>query len=181
MRRDGRFSNTRNASLTCSLPASAAAREWNWDDASRLTSGREEVRKRLDELKEMNDTCERLAALLNELKGLLGKPDAFNRRLAEVDALRMKVNSMERSYRIISSLSQHAELQRFSADRRIGLAELKSTDLAKRQLERDVKFITAVIEGAAAAREVLEGSLKRFDQTAVELHRARPERKGFTR
>lgn len=142
----------------------AYLQEQEWNNLARLEAGKAELDTRLREADEMVTICDRLVELLSELQGLLKDPPRFNQRLAEVDALRVKIRASERIYRIVSSLSQHAELQRYSADRRIGKAELKSIDLARSQLERDVRFVEAMGEGAKALREILEGSIERFDE-----------------
>ena len=84
-------------------------------------------------------------------------------RLAKVDKLRLEVRSQERTYQLISSLSQHAELQRLSADSRLSLADVKRGDLARRQLERDLTFVEAFLDGAWALRDIMAGSRDRFD------------------
>jgi hypothetical protein len=70
---------------------------------------------------------------------------------------------MDRAYEMISAVSQLAELQRFTADRRLGLEDVDSTSRARRQLDRDVRFVEAVLEGAGALKEILSESLDRFD------------------
>jgi hypothetical protein len=138
--------------------------EVKWLDSSRLEPARKELEARQAEADDLKDSCERMLKLLNELIGLTGRPEVFNRRLAEVDALRVKVRAQDRVYRMVTALSQHAELQRFRADRQLGLTDLTGADRAKRQLERDVRFVEAVLEGTEALRELLKESLGRFDE-----------------
>jgi len=137
--------------------------ELNWDDRSRLSPAREELLKRLAETQRMTETCRRLTEVLKELTGLLDDPPAFNRRLKEVDRLRAEVRRQDHTYRMLSAVSQLAELQRYSADRRLELAGVEGKARAKGQLERDIRFVEAVIEGAKVLREILEESLARFD------------------
>lgn len=139
-----------------------------WHDGSRLEAGRAEIRRRLEEIDLMTNTCRRLTGVLKEMIELLDNPAAFNRRIGEVDALRLKVRSQEHTYRLISAVSQHAELQRFSADRRLELAGAEGKDRARGQLERDIRFVEAVMEGADALSEILAGSLARFDKAIQE-------------
>jgi hypothetical protein len=135
----------------------------SWHDPARLPAGRAQLRKRLAELDEMTRTCQRLTERLHELLGLLDDPPRFNQRLKEVDKLRARVRELDHVYRLISAVSQQAELQRYSADRRLGLSGAEGKDRARAQLERDLRFVEGVIEGADAAREILEESLARFD------------------
>lgn len=141
----------------------AYLRELKWEDRSRLRAARQELKKRLADAETMVRTCGRLTALLKELTGLLDDPQAFNKRLQEVDGLRAEIRRQEHTYRMLSAVSQLAELQRFSADRRLELAGTGGKDKAKAQLERDLRFVQAVIDGAEILREILEESLARFD------------------
>jgi len=146
-------------------------RKLNWDDRSLLPAGRAEVEKRLHDIDEMGETCDRMLALLKELTGLVDRPAEFNRRIAEVDALRVRVRQLIRAYEIISAVSQMAELQRFSADRRIAMDDLDEASRARRQLERDIRFVESIIEGVGVAREVLTECLARFDAAIGEGRR----------
>ncbi len=135
----------------------------NWDDRSRLPLGRAEVEKRVQDIDEMRETCDRMISVLKELTGLLDRPNEFNRRIAEVDALRVRVRQQMRAYELISAVSQHAELQRFSADRRLAMGDHDDVSRARRQLERDIHYVEAIIEGAKATREILNECLARLD------------------
>lgn len=151
----------------CTRPIPPAKFEYlsklNWNDRSRLAAGRTEVEKRLEDVDEMRQTCDRMLAVLKELTGLLDRPAEFNRRIVEVDALRVRMRQLVRTYEIVSAVSQHAELQRFSADRRIAMGDHDDVSRARSQLSRDIQFVEAIIEGAGIAREILSECLTRFD------------------
>ena len=140
--------------------------ETKWRDASRLAAGRREVEARLQEVDRMVETCRSLKNLLEEMAGLVDRPVQFNRRIAEVDRLRVKIRQQERAYQLISAVAQQAELQRFSADRRLKLAEAEGVELARRQLERDRRFVEAIIEGAEVLLEILRAGLERLEAAA---------------
>jgi len=142
--------------------------ELNWHNTSRLQAGRDAIDDRLQETDEMLDTCREMLAVLKDLQGLIDQPKAFNRRLVEVDRLRLKVRAHERVYHIISSLSQHAELQRISADSHLTLEDMDHKDRAKRQLERDIRFVEAFIDGAGSLQDIFNGSRERFDRAMSE-------------
>ena len=120
----------------------------------------------MEEVDRMADTCRRMMAVLEELEGLLDRPAEFNRRIARVDALRLEVQAQERTYQLISSVAQQAELQRFSTDRRLKHAGAEGVELARGQLERDKQFVGAIIEGADVLKEILRGGLERLDEAA---------------
>lgn len=140
----------------------------NWCDRSRLAAGKGEVEARLKECETLVETCRKMIAVLKELSGLVETPKEFNRRIAEVDQLRLQVRAQEHTYRMVSSVSQHAELQRFAADRRIGATNLDSKELARRQLDRDIRFVEAMIEGAEALQEILRECRDRFEAAITE-------------
>jgi hypothetical protein len=134
-----------------------------WWDTSRLPVGRRELQARMDEIDSMIGTCERMLEVLRELTGLVGTPARFNQRIGDVDALRVKLRSHDRAYRLVSSVTQHAELQRFTADRRLSAADVDAKARAGRQLERDIRFVEAMVEGAGALKDILGKAIERLD------------------
>ena len=148
-----------------SLPAEGLAYidQLAWDDRAGFEAARSELRKRLDEADGVANICSEMLELLHELETLLDRPAAFNQRIAAVDKLRVRIREHERVYEMITSLAQRAELQRFSADRRTLLLDGDPVERARRQLQRDVAFVEAFAEGADALREILRGSIERFD------------------
>ena len=99
---------------------------------------------------------------------LVDQPDRFNRRMVRVDELRTVLRGADRAYQIISAASQLAELRRFSADRKIGAADAKGTERARKQLERDIEFVDSVHEGTDGVTEILRTALERFDRAVEE-------------
>jgi len=141
----------------------AYLKELNWNDTSLMKQGRREINKRIKETQRMRETCEKMVKVLKKMTTLLDNPREFNRRIADVDALRMEVRAQDHAYRLVSAVSQLAELQRYSADRRLELADVDSKARAKRQLERDIQFVESIIEGTEVLDEILSESLERFD------------------
>jgi len=139
-----------------------------WRDSTRLAEGASELKRRLGAIDAMRDTCRQMLRLLKKMETLLSRPAEFNRRIAEVDALRGQIHHQHRAYQLISAVSQLAELQRFSADRRLRLADARGADLARGQLERDMRFVQAVIDGAETVKEILSEALERFERTSQE-------------
>lgn len=108
-----------------------------------------------------------MITLLKEMTALLDRPAVFNRKIAEVDDLRIKIRRQDRVYQMVSAMVQHAELVRFSADRRLNLADIEGSIRARRQLDRDIRFVEAVIEGTEALKDILIESHRRM-QAAIE-------------
>jgi len=141
----------------------------HWDDPSRWEAGRAEIEQRCKDVRQMTQACEKMIEVLEELTGLLDAPAKFNRRIADVDALRIRIQGMARTYEMISAVSQQAELQRFRADRQLGLDDVDGIARARRQLERDIRFVKAILEGAKVLDEILAGSLERFDAAMAQV------------
>jgi hypothetical protein len=80
-----------------------------------------------------------------------------------VDELRTIVTNSCRAYRIVNSTAQLAELQRFTADRKLAAADTTGAERAKRQLERDVQFVQSMREAARNVIAMLDRTLERFD------------------
>ncbi len=137
----------------------------NWHETRWLEPTRAELTARLSELKDVRSTCEQLLVLLKQLQGLLNQPDEFNRKLVRIDELRTKVSRASRGYMIVNAATQTAELQRYSADRRIGAVEHDDEkDRAKQQLVRDIRFMKEVAEGAKDMLEVLNLARVRIEE-----------------
>lgn len=139
-----------------------------WRDGFRLEATRAELARRIEELDDAVELCQELLTLLNELDGLTDDPPRFNQRLVRVDELRTKVQHESRAYLIVNAFTQLAELRRFSADRRTGASEAQDTERAKRQIARDIEFITAVRDGAIDIKPILGDALQRVIKAAAE-------------
>lgn len=144
-------------------------RELNWNDTSKLKPGRDQVVGRLEQVEKMAETCRQMISVLKELVDLLDDPRTFNRRLAEVDRLRMEVRRQEETYKMVSAVAQHAELQRFTADRQIRTEDVDGKARAQRQLDRDIRFVEAILDGCEALTNILEESRDRFDRTIEQV------------
>ena len=132
-----------------------------WRDPARLEPTRTELKRRLDELDNAIELCDELLVLLDELNGLTHDPARFNRRLVRVDELRSKVQHESRAYVIINAYSQLAELRRYSADRHTSASGAEHAERARRQIARDIEFITGVRDGATELKPILADALKR--------------------
>ena len=132
-----------------------------WRDDSRLNATEGRLERRIEELDNATALCDELLGLLRELDGLTHQPARFNQRLVRVDELRDKIRQESRTYRLVNSFTQLAELRRFSADRRISTLEVDDAKRPKRQIARDIEFITAVRDGAVEIKPILADALQR--------------------
>jgi hypothetical protein len=135
-----------------------------WYDPDRLRPAREILAGRLDELAAFQALCEETRDILEELQPLLDDPPRFNRRLVRVDELRTLVQQHDLLFAMVRDVSQLGELQRFAADRRLAGDSPEGPDRARRQLQRDAGFISALLEGCEKLRRILRDALARFDE-----------------
>lgn len=140
-----------------------------WRDDSKLEATRTELERRVVELDDAVNLCNELLALLHELAGLTHDPSKFNRRLVRIDELRSKVQHESRAYLIVNAYSQLAELRRFSADRHTSASGAEDAERAKRQIARDIEFITSVRDGAAELKPMLADALQRLVDAARKI------------
>jgi hypothetical protein len=140
-----------------------------WFDPSRLSAGRDAVAEKVQRVRHLADLANETVELLNEMKGLVNDPPKFNRRIIRIDELRTLVRQDDLIFRMVSDVSQLAELRRFAADAKLTAADDKGAELAHRQLARDVEFVKGIIDGCRAIEEIFQSCLDRFDQT-IDAH-----------
>ena len=133
-----------------------------WRNERGLAPALEQIERAIDELGGVGKLCEELLSLLGELEGLVSDPARFNQRLLRVDELRTKVQQNSRAYRIVNAATQMIELRRYSADRKISAAEAGDAERARRQIARDIEFITGVRDGALDVTPILTEAAERM-------------------
>jgi hypothetical protein len=132
-----------------------------WRDPSRWGEAASQLERRIDELHGVIEVCQELLPLFDELEKLTDDPARFNRRLSRVDELRARVHQDTSAYLMVNAFTQLAELRRYSADRKISALDGDEAERARRQIERDREFITAVRDGATDLEPILAESLDR--------------------
>ena len=80
----------------------------------------------------------------------------------------LQVRKANRAYEIVNAATQLAELQRYSADRKLELSATEGPERAKRQLKRDEQFVEAMRNGAQRTLDMLCDTLRRFDAFSEE-------------
>lgn len=135
----------------------------NWSDSTRLKPAREALAVRVGEVDAFRELCVETLALLRTLRGLIDRPAEFNRRLVRLDELRTLVQRHDLIHHMVREVSQLAELQRMAADRRIDPDAPDQKNRALRQLDRDARFIEALLEGCDRLANILNGAKERFD------------------
>lgn len=135
----------------------------SWDDPQRLRSAQEAMTARRRELDEFESLCRETRDILQELTDLVDDPPAFNKRIARVDELRTLVQDHDLIFSLVRDVAQLGELQKIAADRKMQSLDPGGAARARRQLQRDRPFIDAMLEGCRELGDILDQSLKRFD------------------
>ncbi|MFO0972327.1 MAG: 6-hydroxymethylpterin diphosphokinase MptE-like protein [Phycisphaerae bacterium] len=143
----------------------AAARRY---DVERVRAGRAELLSRQGELTAFRELCRQTDALLAELESRVDDPPRFNQLIIRVDELRARVSEHDRVFRMASDVSQMAELQKISADKRVIAGRLAGRDRSLAQLARDRRFVAALIEGCDALAGIFARAAARFDAELAE-------------
>lgn len=138
-----------------------------WEDPARLAPARFQLAARRSELAGFRTLCEETRDLLTEMKDLVAEPAKFNARVVRVDELRTLVQSRAQVFQMVRDVAQLGELQRIAADHRRTAddndARGQSAARARQQVERDLSFVSSLLDGCGLLDDILSQALDRFD------------------
>jgi len=134
----------------CQLPLHRTGPRHGGVATDQLASAKTCLFNRLEETRSIESISNQTLDLLREIVANLEDQPRVNRAIAKIDALRVQLESLGRTYHLVTQLTQQSELKRFLADRRIASDELSATAKQRRQVERDIDNVSAI---ATAARE----------------------------
>lgn len=138
-------------------------------DAETLTPARECLETRIEETQEMLDLVNGTITIVTEMLELLDDQQALNRKMVRLDELRTMVKHRPDIYKLIMMVSQHAEMYRFRQDRLLEIDDIEGVDRQRRQLQRDVGYVSEIAKGCERLIDMLQHCLDRFDATEPEL------------
>ena len=72
----------------------------------------------------------------------------MNQFISQIDELRAQMHKHGNTYALVMALSQQTELNKFRADRRIAAAHLDGFERQRRQLQRDLENVQAVLDAS---------------------------------
>jgi hypothetical protein len=134
----------------------------------------EDCRNCISQRKAEGEEIERISRqtmpLLEEIRDHLEDQPRVNRAIARIDELRVKMDTLGRTYDQVMQFSQMTELKRFERDRLLKAQRLEGLERQKWQLERDIVNVAAV--GAAAKLFV-----QTMDDIAADLAKQSARRK----
>ena len=139
-----------------------------WRDPTRLQPAGQALLERIEEVAGLRELCQQMLAVLGKLKGLVDRPAEFNRTIVRVDELRSAVQRQDRIYGMVTMVSQMAEFRRFAADQKLSSDKSVGVKRVLGQLNRDVEFVNALIQGTDELTTILTGALQRIDRALAE-------------
>ncbi len=137
---------------------------YTWANLALVPDAIRALNERLTSLDQFEALCRDTESILIELEDLIERPDVFNRRIARVDELRTLVQMQGLIFRMVRDVSQQAELQKISSDRRLSKDAPDDAVRAHRQLRRDRSFIESMLDGCTRLRRILQDAVERFDR-----------------
>jgi hypothetical protein len=128
-----------------------------------LPLARKAIETRVSEAQRIADIASQVAPLLEEIRDHLDEQPRVNRAIARIDPLREQMNTFGRTYDLVMYLSQQTEYDRFKTDMAIGGREAKPMELQRRQTQRDLENVRAVIDAARRFESLMGESLALID------------------
>jgi hypothetical protein len=123
------------------------------------------LESRIEEVRQMRAAATETLGLLGQLASLVERPTDFNRLVSRVEELRARVRHNERTYNLVSQVSQRAELRRLRADRTINDQRPDTPQSARRRLERDREYVAGFIDGCDYLLQILAEALQRMRES----------------
>ncbi len=134
-----------------------------WDRIEDCVSS---IRNRLEETDEIEAISRKTFPLLREIRDWIEDQSRVNRAIAQVDELRARMDTLGATYDLIMQMSQETELRRFERDRRVTAEKVAGIDRQKKQIERDIANVEAVVEAAKDFRVLLREVMARLTRAA---------------
>lgn len=132
-------------------------------NTDKLREARRLIADRIDDVKEMHEICSETIDLVKEMVELIEDQRALNHRMIRLDELRAMVKQRDVAYRLIMHVAQDAELYRYRQDRMLGAEDVQGKERQKRQLQRDVGYVSALKRGCETLLEMMDECATRLD------------------
>jgi hypothetical protein len=133
------------------------------DARQQAEAGARSLRARLDELDKMDEICREVLKPLRKMTGELNNPKQFNRLHAKMNRWRLKIDDYKRIYKLVSDVTQIAELRRYQMDKALVRRKLEEVEERREQLSRDIHYVSTLQHGIEAFRRSLREALARLE------------------
>ena len=151
-----------------------AWKHWECDRLTAIDLCRTTLEARRASAQEMIDTCAATLPLLEEMKIHQSDAARMNKLFIEIDRLRTKVGSDPETFEMVCHLNTIGELRRFRHDLSVKSAKEDNVERQRRQLERDVDYVTNLRIGAERLLEILDAAMKRLERQAAAVREGKP-------
>jgi hypothetical protein len=131
-------------------------------DLTGLEEAAECLSKRREEASEIEAIAAQTLPLLQQIHDHIEDQPLVNRVIAQIDALRGRMNQLGPCYELVVQLTQKTELQRFKADRKMASSKLSGVEKQRRQIARDIDNCRGVMEAAAAFQLLMDEVVDRL-------------------
>jgi len=132
-------------------------------NSDKLLAARGQVLQRIKDVGELKGIGDETLAIVKEMLELVDDQEALNRRMIRLDELRTKVKQRGQTHQMVSFVSQNAEMFRFRQDRTIDLDNVQGKERQRRQLKRDIGYVSEINQGCERLIEMLKECVARFD------------------
>ncbi len=140
-------------------------KELRWLAPEKWQEGLAKVNQCLEAVADLREIVEETISLVREMLDLVDEhQDELNRKMVRLDELRVKVKQRISVYNLVSLVSQNAELLRYRTDRSLETKNLEGKDLQRRQLQRDVGYVSELKNGCDRLEGLLRECVERFEK-----------------
>ncbi len=130
-------------------------RQWTRQDLSLLDEARHNLDNTVEQVRELQTIVNETIVLVRDMLELIEDQPSLNAKMVRLDELRTMVRHRQGIYRLVSYVSQMAELYRFRQDRAIEVENAEGKQRQRRQLLRDIGYVSEIAKGCERLLDLL--------------------------
>ena len=147
----------------CKTPLRPVNDDYPKLDWNRLGQCMESIDRRRNEADRIGEISRSTLPLLEEIRDHIQNQHRVNRAIAELDALRARMNEFGQTYDLVTELTQSTQMDRFTADRRIQAEKVEGVEKQRRQVERDLENVRGVMVAAGDFSRLMAEIIELFE------------------
>lgn len=124
----------------------------------------ESLQRRREETRRIRDIAEQTRPLLEQVRDAAASGGDATPAIAALDALRARMGELSATFDLVIQLTQPSEIRRYHADRRIEADRLQGVERQRRQVQRDLDNVAAVIASATQFEQLLKHTIARMER-----------------
>jgi hypothetical protein len=169
-----RYCSGQEAVVSGQREKATAWKVWSCDAVGNLRRVRAALEARQRAAAGMKETCELTVPILKEMLEHQKDDARMNKLFVEVDRLRGKVGEDPATFEMVTHLNTIGELRRYQADLLVKKSARDPLERQRRQLTRDIEYVTDLQVGAERLLEILGDALRRIDRQIEALAAGKP-------